>query len=181
MRRLMTAMLVTAASWAIPASLQAAQIFHLRYVTTIDATSGPAVTVDALLTTDDGDSYGAPGYQFTSISGMRGSEAISFDPSTFNDQIYYPGDASENYVDAFGLDFIADGIIYNLSKNGSGDFAYHEFDGSTGRVVANRDISLSPTNASAVPEPHSWAMMLGGFGLVGGALRRRARACITVA
>jgi hypothetical protein len=27
--------------------------------------------------------------------------------------------------------------------------------------------------SSAVPEPASWAMMLGGFGLIGGALRRR--------
>ena len=27
--------------------------------------------------------------------------------------------------------------------------------------------------AGAVPEPASWAMMLGGFGLVGGAMRRR--------
>jgi hypothetical protein len=26
---------------------------------------------------------------------------------------------------------------------------------------------------SSVPEPASWAMMLGGFGLIGGALRRR--------
>jgi hypothetical protein len=30
--------------------------------------------------------------------------------------------------------------------------------------------------AGAVPEPATWAMMIGGFGLVGGALRRRARA-----
>lgn len=29
---------------------------------------------------------------------------------------------------------------------------------------------------SAVPEPASWAMMLGGFGLIGGALRRRGMA-----
>lgn len=29
------------------------------------------------------------------------------------------------------------------------------------------------TPAAAVPEPASWAMMIAGFGLVGGALRRR--------
>ncbi len=29
---------------------------------------------------------------------------------------------------------------------------------------------------STVPEPASWAMMLGGFGLIGGALRRRTMA-----
>jgi hypothetical protein len=26
---------------------------------------------------------------------------------------------------------------------------------------------------SAVPEPSTWAMMIGGFGIVGGAMRRR--------
>lgn len=32
----------------------------------------------------------------------------------------------------------------------------------------------------AVPEPATWAMMMGGFGLVGGALRRRARATTAI-
>jgi glycerophosphoryl diester phosphodiesterase len=33
--------------------------------------------------------------------------------------------------------------------------------------------------ASMVPEPSSWAMMLGGFALIGGALRRRPRGTAT--
>lgn len=33
----------------------------------------------------------------------------------------------------------------------------------------------------AVPEPASWAMMLGGFGLVGGAMRSRRKAAVTFA
>jgi hypothetical protein len=33
---------------------------------------------------------------------------------------------------------------------------------------------------SAVPEPSTWAMMIGGFGLVGGAMRRRSRVKTTV-
>ena len=35
------------------------------------------------------------------------------------------------------------------------------------------------TAAGAVPEPASWAMMIGGFGLVGASMRRRSRAAIT--
>lgn len=41
------------------------------------------------------------------------------------------------------------------------------------------DISL--TRTGGVPEPTSWAMMISGFGLVGGALRRRARTSVSFA
>jgi hypothetical protein len=42
--------------------------------------------------------------------------------------------------------------------------------------------SVNPTLSAAVPEPASWAMMIGGFGLIGMGLRRRrtARATVTV-
>ena len=34
---------------------------------------------------------------------------------------------------------------------------------------------------NAVPEPATWAMMIGGFGLVGGAMRRRTHRTVTFA
>ncbi|MFS0738129.1 PEPxxWA-CTERM sorting domain-containing protein [Sphingomonas sp. 1P06PA] len=37
------------------------------------------------------------------------------------------------------------------------------------------NLSLSLVSAPAVPEPAAWALMIGGFGLVGGAMRRRMR------
>jgi hypothetical protein len=37
------------------------------------------------------------------------------------------------------------------------------------------------TEASPAPEPASWAMMVGGFGLVGGALRGRTKATVRLA
>lgn len=43
-------------------------------------------------------------------------------------------------------------------------------------------ISLSEAApAGAVPEPASWAMMLAGFGMIGGAIRRRATTAVRVA
>jgi hypothetical protein len=164
MRKLLFAMAL-----ATPAIAEAA-VFHLNYTTLADSTSGPAATVDAILTTDDGEFYGGTGYQVLGITGTRGAEAITFDNMTFNDEISFPANASGNFVDEFGLDFIAGGVTYNLYKF-AGDFVYHEFDGSTGRIVF--DNSLTLTQVRAVPESASWAMMVAGFGVLGGAMRRR--------
>jgi PEP-CTERM motif len=41
-------------------------------------------------------------------------------------------------------------------------------------LTAGQVSALLPPGAGAVPEPSSWALMLAGFGLVGGAMRRRA-------
>ena len=40
--------------------------------------------------------------------------------------------------------------------------------------------ALDNVSVSAIPEPATWALMLGGFGLVGGAMRSRRRANATV-
>lgn len=40
--------------------------------------------------------------------------------------------------------------------------------------IDNLSLSYSPITGNAVPEPATWAMMIAGFGLVGGAMRRRA-------
>jgi len=48
-----------------------------------------------------------------------------------------------------------------------------------------RDLShlmfFGQTSSSAVPEPASWAMFIGGFGLIGGAMRRRQRTTVSFA
>lgn len=40
-------------------------------------------------------------------------------------------------------------------------------------VVVEADSQISVTTLPGVPEPASWAMMIGGFGMVGGIMRRR--------
>lgn len=52
------------------------------------------------------------------------------------------------------------------AKEGS-DFNYQDI----GFVFTN----VTPVATSAVPEPATWAMMIGGFGMVGGAMRYRRR------
>jgi len=38
---------------------------------------------------------------------------------------------------------------------------------------------LITVNGRALPEPASWAMMLGGFGAIGGAMRARRRVAVS--
>ena len=44
---------------------------------------------------------------------------------------------------------------------------------SSATAVASTFTGTATFNAGAVPEPASWALMIGGFGLIGSALRRR--------
>lgn len=47
------------------------------------------------------------------------------------------------------------------------------FFGSSSQSLSIRNIQLSVTNISAVPEPASWTLLIAGFGLVGAVKRRR--------
>lgn len=61
-------------------------------------------------------------------------------------------------------------FVWNNSSNPAGNANWNYFaDFGNARFSAN----FSP--ASAVPEPATWAMMILGFGFVGGAMRRRNR------
>jgi hypothetical protein len=91
-----------------------------------------------------------------------------------------------------GLDGSGDLLaVLNLAGNDPTshfDFASFAFDGTAKSIVLSAgegqfgwdDLtfgSLTP-GGSAAPEPASWALMLGGFGLVGGAMRRRQRTSV---
>jgi hypothetical protein len=62
------------------------------------------------------------------------------------------------------------------------DAATAQGEASTGFVDYIRifDTAITPgeANPTAVPEPATWAMFIGGFGLVGGAMRRRRKLAI---
>jgi hypothetical protein len=47
--------------------------------------------------------------------------------------------------------------------------------------ASGNDYGLDLISVTAVPEPATWAMMVGGFGVIGAAARRRARASVTFA
>jgi hypothetical protein len=47
--------------------------------------------------------------------------------------------------------------------------------------ASGNDYGLDLISVTAVPEPASWAMMIGGFGLIGAAARRRSRPTVSFA
>ncbi|MFS0738107.1 PEPxxWA-CTERM sorting domain-containing protein [Sphingomonas sp. 1P06PA] len=76
-----------------------------------------------------------------------------------------------DYVD-FSTFFVADGPqLYTGPVNAptfrTGTFSLSEYEGPGSYTLTISEIG------TAVPEPASWALMIGGFGLIGSAMRRR--------
>ena len=77
-------------------------------------------------------------------------------------------------------------VFTTLSSPTTGGFSFTAL--SSGTIVRFSDVATNPTNGqdigldnvsvtgTALPEPASWALMIVGFGLVGGAVRRRSQA-----
>jgi PEP-CTERM motif len=95
----------------------------------------------------------------------------SFSTSGFGTASFVPGNAG---FGSYGLRFRAGNagslsyFISDLNGTNTGD--------NQGPIIDNISLSIG-----AVPEPGTWAMMILGFGLIGGALRTRKRAVLAVA
>lgn len=90
---------------------------------------------------------------------------------------------------AGNLDFQYGGLDYQLAINGrvfavyqlnSGvpDYSITYISGYLNSGLSNLSPYVPSTPQPDVPEPATWAMMVGGFGLVGAALRRRRRTTV---
>lgn len=124
--------------------------------------------------------------------GSNSGDALNFS--------YYVGTptslSSTGWVDFSALDFLSPGtgtantaldgntvssdiaaIISGLSISAGSSFAIRWTDSTvspgTNDGMAIDDLSLTAITASPVPETGTWAMMVAGFGLLGGAMRRR--------
>ena len=115
----------------------------------------------------------------------------------------WTGDFVDYYldIDLAGYDLSPSEFSYHdASPNGSwfADFTYYidqyEFLGSAGGPAFNLQITGTDrpqtvglqvngdlASPSVLPEPTSWALTIGGFGLVGGAMRTRRKTAITFA
>jgi len=150
---------------------------------------GINVTAAGTFTTTDGTTLvdGRPAFTITGISGTFNGQAITTLLPAGSDLGGVPSDnllfETPRFFTFAGVGFRADGYDADLNFYSFED----EADGEALFVTNINGITegLPPLNpgatplrftlerAPAVPEPASWAMMIGGFALVGGAMRRR--------
>lgn len=134
---------------------------------------GGTLNGSGTLTTSD-ESFVNPDNGFTvqKITGItgtfNGSAITGLAPGVFgaNNLFYLTGPF---FVDGNGLGFnTASGVAVNLFVTGGTAYQVNTQGAGLliGRVTAN-----ATTVAAAVPEPSTWALMLLGFGFVGGAMR----------
>ena len=130
----------------------------------VDPTSGVATTSNGFGFTVPGLNLGGGYYAGATLTflGLGGN--------VLGTQSFAPVGPSESRTPfAYANDFV-----------GIASVAFTRIENPRGLALAPIDDVTFTLNAAAVPEPAAWAMMIGGFGLVGGALRRRRQANVSV-
>lgn len=125
---------------------------------------------------------GARGSQVSSalitIKNIGTGQTVSYDPLfAGNDNATFSGNVQNSAH--LGFAFLS-GVGFNPNIDG----LYRVTLGVTGFSGGTQSLSVDAKyglGVAAVPEPATWAMMIGGFGLVGGAMRRRTRVSATYA
>ena len=159
--------------------------FGLATATLLAATSAPAATYDfsftgaaangnGVFTTDDTASPNARGgytaFTITAITGLlNGSDITGLSGFQGSDNLYYT--TGPAFLDGSGVGF--------TNAVGTSASLFYQDNASSYRITtvnpfaAGFVTATSSPAAGAVPEPATWAMMLGGFALVGAGMRRR--------
>jgi len=143
------------AALALVAASAQATVYNFTFDDGIDMASGQLVTTGSLVTAISGT---ADGFAITGLS-----------PYASSDNTVVSGSAP--YFDLGGLSFSANGVDFNVYSSGGVEYMMNSVTdpGGYGSYAA----ALTTDTLTAVPEPATWALMLGGFGLAGTALRRR--------
>lgn len=141
---------------------------------------GPPGNITSFTVKFYADSAGQPGAAVgtASIAG-NGGESCSGVICTYSLALNFAAAAGTQYW----LSIVPDEAFppqwgWATGSNGDG-LAFQDFFGTRSPLAA--DLAFTLTGNAAVPEPATWALMLGGFGLAGTALRRRQRTAISFA
>jgi PEP-CTERM motif len=85
-------------------------------------------------------------------------------------------DGSNGDFNLFNNDVVGTGVIVNPSAPDGTSYFRLSTNGGVGDTMLVTSIRLD--TGGGVPEPASWALMIGGFGMAGAVLRRRSTAAI---
>lgn len=88
---------------------------------------------------------------------------------------------NSNNVGADPLVFSAGNAQFQLTLNNLRGFQVGNAVDLTGTITMLSHIDQGNQDTAAVPEPASWALMLGGFGMLGGAMRSRRKSVVAFA
>ncbi|MFI4966753.1 MAG: PEPxxWA-CTERM sorting domain-containing protein [Caulobacterales bacterium] len=166
----------TAASAAVVTHIVGADVLGSPYTFnlgtagfTFGVTGGSLFSDSTVQTSGSGQilSLGAPFYDPPRPSSFfvdRGSESVGPGSGLFT-SFATPADIPFSSTDSLvGFSFgDTDGTHYGYAEVAGANFTGYRFETTAGASVP----------FAAVPEPASWALMIGGFGMVGGLLRRR--------
>ena len=195
MKTLLAAASALLFSTAIVAPAQAATITYTLTGTFSGINGGPFTDVDAVFTAigDTDDAYDISGGTTTVVPLSSFSAVAGGLTYTFTTPISFFVNRSANFA-GFNASDLSTGFLRFLGTSPAALTSYDGVsdlpatavtfytDGNTGTyntdrgdvlVTSGTNMVLSASAAGVVPEPATWAMMIGGMGLAGGALRRR--------
>ena len=180
----MKVVIISAAAWLLASTAANAAKFDLSYTISdgnVISTVLDGTVSNGLFTVNSVDFVKLNGVASASTYSAISADALVIQgisvPGTFNiDGSFFDLYIWDQTSSAFTLNignFIA-GAYQNPIVGASADL------GGTGSTdVFDSDAYTGQLESGAVPEPASWALMLGGFGLVGGAMRGRKRATVS--
>ncbi len=164
---------------AIVASTSAsAEVYNFNFSGTGLFFGEPLVGSGTLTTNGMSQVSSLNGHTYQSITGItgtfNGSQITGLANVSGSNNLFYL--TGPFFVDGNGLGFsTATGSAVNLFVTTDTRYRLNAGGLSTGFVTA------SASAATAVPEPAAWAMMIGGFGAIGVAARRRRRTTVAFA
>ena len=165
----------------------------------VDPLEGTGATVTGTITTDG--TLGTLGFgNFTGID-LTVSDGVTSQHLGLSDLLNLV-----DYLSTTTMTATSTGLFFDFSSANAQGFAVFNFDTGAGYCftasgtscigvehsamlevnnvfyqgpVLSGVVRMAHIDVGAVPEPASWALMLGGFGLVGGALRSRRRTAVS--
>lgn len=148
-------------------------VVHGSFTVTFDSSGGggtAGISLNSLNLQQDSPLHWSfdPGFLgLFSVGGTQGGDGVQNDTNDFSLSFFYAPDAP------------SDGLFFYAQTSNPVDFFETHDVCITADSPAPGFCGVPGPGTSGVPEPAAWVMMLSGFGLIGGALRRRTTAAAT--